>query len=60
VDRIPSTQTPCEIAEKQYKELACFADELCVIEADCGGTLLKPQAKNQVVAVRGRTREYSM
>ena len=57
VDRIPSTQTPCEIAEKQLKELARLselADELCVIGADCGYTQLKPQAKNQVVIARSR------
>ena len=57
VDRIPSTQTPCEIAEKQLKDLARLselADELCIIGADCGYTQIKPQAKNQVVIARSR------
>ena len=57
VDRIPSSETPCQIAEKQLKELSRLSDisqHLCVITADCGYTQLRPQGANQIGIARSR------
>jgi hypothetical protein len=57
VERIPSSETPCQLAERQLQELARLPDMtacLCVITADSGYTRLQPQAANQIVIARSR------
>ena len=56
VERIPSTATHCEIAEKQLKDLANLSlkGDLSVIVTDSGYTSVKPQSSDQVVIARSR------
>ena len=56
VERISSIETPCEVAERQLKELTRVSQtgSLCVITADSGYTSLKPQTSDQVIIARSR------
>lgn len=56
IERISSTETPCETAEKQLKELANLSPKgtLSVIGVDSGYTSLEPQSSDQVVIARSR------
>ena len=56
IERICSSETPCQVAENQLKMLSQLdsSQTLHVIAADSGYTSLKPQSPNQVVVARAR------
>jgi hypothetical protein len=55
VERIPSSETPCETAARQLIELhRLWPDSLCVVTADSGYTSLVSHSANQVLIMRGR------
>jgi hypothetical protein len=57
IERIPSNETPCQIAKKQLLDLANLAYAkifFSVIVLDSGYSCLEPQSANQVIIARSR------